>query len=731
MKSNNQILKDVLLAVILLACQSASAAETTIDDPKTTTQGPVTPPLDGVDILIIAPSGSITTSADNTYGISATGGTNIITNNGSISTAGIDAIGISAAGNTNALNNFGSIRTTGNLGPAQGAHGIYAPGNTNAIINFGSIGTVGNGSHGIYVNGSTNTISNYGSIGTVGFPAYGIYAFGNTNTIFNYGSIVGGSSDGIYANGNTNIIANYGSVSTVGAGSNGLYVVGNLNTVRNFDSISTSGDSANGIGSGTGISNAFANHGSISTVGGSSYGIYANGNTNTIANYGSIATGGPDAYGISADGTANTIYNSGVISVSGIDAYGVNILGNSNILSNSGSIVSLRSYAVFFDGTGNTLNVLNNFLGGKINLGTSGIANVITGANYSKLYSFEGTNISLAGSGPVPLFRNLTTQQVATYDPTIFAGSSDALADMTSTISSLSPGRVNGTDNSHPFWAKGFGMKSSYVATNATLERNYSFSGVAIGYDIQQTKDLTIGVLGGYGQTSLTADGRTAQSFNNTSDAGFLGIYGQKRWKDLAFDFALNGGSQSFRQQRYVNDNLAYLGNSSTNASYQGLWLSPEVGVTVNAGELNGWSFLPTARLRYAQQWLGSYGESGGGLANANVNGRSVGIGQSFVGIGTRKTMKISLGKDTKMVLEAQVGYMYRGVVGDSTVGVTMIGQSLSLPSEMSSRNAVLASAGISLDFSSSVALNVRGDFATGGGMNYGGGGWAGLSLKF
>ena len=114
------------------------------------------------------------------------------------------------------------------------------------------------------------------------------------------------------------------------------------------------------------------------------------------------------------------------------------------------------------------------------------------------------------------------------------------------------------------------------------------------------------------GKSSLTADGRIAQSFNNTSDGAFLGIYGQKRWKDVSVDFALNGGSQSFQQQRYVYDNLAYLGNSSANSSYQGLWLSPEVGVTVKAGELSGWSFFPTARLRYAQQWLSAYGESGG-----------------------------------------------------------------------------------------------------------------------
>jgi hypothetical protein len=123
--------------------------------------------------------------------------------------------------------------------------------------------------------------------------------------------------------------------------------------------------------------------------------------------------------------------------------------------------------------------------------------------------------------------------------------------------------------------------------------------------------------------------------------------------------------------------------------------------------------------------------ESGGGSANATVNGRNVAIGQSFVGIGTRRIVKTTLGKDTKMVLEGQVGYLYRGTVGANTVGVTMIGQSLALPTEAISRNSVAVTAGVTIDLSSAVALKIRGDAAAGSGINYVAGGWAGLSVKF
>jgi hypothetical protein len=93
--------------------------------------------------------------------------------------------------------------------------------------------------------------------------------------------------------------------------------------------------------------------------------------------------------------------------------------------------------------------------------------------------------------------------------------------------------------------------------------------------------------------------------------------------------------------------------------------------------------------------------------------------------------LKTTLGKDTKMVLEGQVGYLYRGTVGANTVGVTMIGQSLALPTEVVSRHSVAVTAGVTIDLSSAVALKIRGDAAVGNGINYAGGGWAGLSVKF
>jgi uncharacterized protein with beta-barrel porin domain len=572
--------------------------------------------------------------------------------------------------------------------------------------------------------GDTLTIGPAGSVTVTGNDTPGISGTGVNNTVNNNGTIV-----------------TRGNATVNGSGVSGIVTLGGSTTINNAGLIETYGNgkspgggacanNASGICA-EGGGNTITNSGTINTYGDpNARGIYATGGNNTILNTGTVTSRLSPAIGVI--GGSNIVINTGRVLAAGDGNTAIRLTGGSNALTNQGSIISQAGNSIEFVGSGNTLNLGNSsFLSGNVSLGTGTQINITTGANYSKLINYTGTLSGISASGSVPAFINTSTNQVATYDPTLFAASSDALGDMTSTISSLIPGRFNGSDKDHPLWVRGFGMASSYEGTDATLDRSYNYSGVAIGYDFKRSKDLSLGVLGGYGQTSLWANAESTQSFNTNSDDGFLGLYGQKRWKNLAVDFALYGGLQSFQQQRYVNDNLAYLGNSSANASYQGWWIAPEAGITYNAGEVNGWSFLPTARLRYAQQWMGGYTETGGVSANATVNGRNVAIGQSFVGIGTRKTIKTHMGKDTKMVLEGQVGYIYRGVVGDDSANVTMIGQSQSLSTESSSRNAVAVSAGVTLDLSSAVALKIRGDFTAGGGMQYASGGWAGLSVKF
>jgi hypothetical protein len=563
------------------------------------------------------------------------------------------------------------------------------------------------------------TITPSGSISTNEDNTRGIFATGGSNQITNNGAIQtngngsgdsGNNADGIFANGGSNSITNNGTIRTQGSRARGIQTRDNNNII--------------------------VNNGSIETVFSAGIQTTSQSNLNQIINNGSIRTSGLAANGILAGGSFNSIINSGSIRTTGAstapgEAAGINARGRSNTITNSGSIISQNGDAIYFLSNNNSLNLLNgSFLGGGLSLGAGTTVSIQTGSSHSKLLTFSGTLSGLPSNGPVPVFFNQTTQQAATIDPTIFASSSDNLADMTSAVSSLTPKRAPGASNTNRLWLNGFGNASAYSAATSTLAFNYEFSGIATGYDLIQNKSSILGIMGGYGKTSNTANSSYTQSFSTSSDGGFAGIYGTQHWRAWSIDYGLYAGLQGFTTTRFINDNTAYAGNSAADAYQQGWWISPELGIKLNAGTLNGWSIIPQAQIRYAHQWLGSYQETGGGTGNASVTARNVAIGQTFLGIGTRKSIDTKIGKQTKLTVEGKAGWIYRGAAGDRSVNVSMIGRSLPLPTEMESRNIVGLSAAIQLDLSSNVSLNIKGDYASGGGMSFFGGGWAGLSIK-
>ena len=347
--------------------------------------------------------------------------------------------------------------------------------------------------------------------------------------------------------------------------------------------------------------------GSISTTGSSGLGISATGGANTITNSGTISTTGDDGDGIIATGGTNTISNSGTISTSGYSGYGIYATSGANTITNSGKIVSAQSYAIYFSGSGNTLNLnIPSFLGGGVYLGSGTTVNVVSGASNSVLWSATGTLTgSPSLSGPVPIFFNASTKKIATFDPTGFAGASDVLADTTGNVSKLVHSRLDGLGNS--WWMSGFGSAAKYDGTTATLERDYRHVGMALGYDTKVSPDLTLGALIGYGRGNFTADSSYARSFDNESNGGFAGIYGQQRWQDMFVKVALSAGFLKHTDARFVNDNSASLGVSGSSASYTSRWVSPQATVGMNVDLGDGWTAIPAAHLRYAWQSVKGY----------------------------------------------------------------------------------------------------------------------------
>jgi len=666
-----------LVVGTLVFAHVATAAEFTISTPTTVTNGAAGNVLDGDDTLTITGSGSVTIAGANA--VTATGVNNTITNAGTISATGDNARGIDAD-NNNTITNTGSISTNG-----LDAYGIYALDN-NTVTNTGTISTIGITAYGIHVH-DNSTVINSGTISTTGDGADGIYA-DDDSTITNSGSIstTGYGAYGIYGY-DRNTITNTGTISTTNEDAYGISVFDN-NIITNSGTITTTGENADGIDSENG--NTVTNTGTITTSGFRADGIDI-GNNNIVSNSGSITTTNARADGFEID-NGNMLNNTGTISTAGINADGVDARDN-NTITNSGSIVSAQANS-FILNNNNTLNLLApSFIGGGFNLGTNTTLNITTGPSQSVLWQFNTgqlTGVAPTISGAVPSFFNAATGQFATFDPTAFSVAPDALADKSGLISNVMQQRLerggdaygntiipaggNDATAAARAWVSLLGSYAEYDGSNATLDSTLTNVGIVGGYDGSFSGDLKLGVLAGYLVGKLDADTRFVNSFDNKSTSFFAGFYGRKTMASAFFDFAVTGGVSDNTDKRLVNDNLAPLGISGARGEYNGYWISPEIalGAKYDTG-YNGWIATPTARLRYAAQWLDGYTETGPSAANAVVGSRKVAVGEASLELAATR-------KVDRLTTTVRAGYIYRKSLGDNSISVTLIGQTVAIP---------------------------------------------------
>lgn len=731
-------------------------------------------------------SGAITTHGEEAAGIHA-GDNNAITNSGTITTTDRSAEAIQA-GDGNVVTNSGTITTF-----EGGAEGIEVH-DDNQVINLGTITTYENGSEGIQGN-DDNQVTNSGTITTSERLSEGIF-LEDDNEVTNTGTIIthGDLAEGIEADSN-NVIRNSGTISTSGDDADAMYA-DFQNIVVNSGTVSTSGTDAEGISVSDG--NTVTNSGAITVYGVSSAGIFLNDNNvatntgsittherisegfhvqdsntvtnlgtittvesgsegilgdffNVVTNSGTISTSGEQAHGISVFDT-NTVTNTGTTTTSGIDAAAIRAVLN-NIVNNFGRLVSVQYRSIDLDGSTNTLNLhAPSFLGGQINLGVNATVNLFSGPSHSILWDLS-TGTMNGGvpslSGPVPIFYNSATQQVATFDPTALASSANALGDMSGNLSALmrqrlSIARAEGDGEPDPsfvsayaaddenagvsaidriatafadtgantgWWVSGFGSFADYDGSAATLDYTFDHVGFAAGYDWQPSSDLTLGVMAGYGMGSFDTDSRFAGSFDNTADGVFAAFYGRREMTHGLFvDFALSGGLLSHSDDRFVNDNLAPLGVSSASADYTSWWLSPEMTLGMDFDDVMGseWSLTPSAGVRYAMQSLDGYAEIGPSAANATVSARDVAMLETRLELaGTRD---IELATHTGH-LTGRIGWQHRSEMGDDGTTITMIGQTNTVGASSQDGSSAYIGFDAVMDFGSSASLALGGDY--------------------
>lgn len=691
--SGNLFLICIAVLAIVSNHTEGYAVDFTVNTPTTVTNGSATNNLTGTDSLTITSDGEIVVTGD--HAVDASGNTNVISNDGLIEAISDNFNGINLQNDDNTVTNSSSGRIITNGIDSIGIEG----GNDNVIINDGQITANGVDARGIDVS-SGNHITNNGSIST-GIDGQDAISLFQNNRVTNSGTIttLGDNAEAIAGN-SDNIVVNNGIIRTSGTDSHGIYLTDDVFITNNGSIVIVDGQGMRGTSSAT-----ITNNGSVLI--GDGEGINAEGDA-VVINRGTIEVTGSDTAYHGIDVTSGTVLNIGSVVTWGVGTDAIEVIRDTTV-TNFGKVISAGSRSFHFSDSStvtgnNTLNLLApSFIGGEIDLGsaftTDTIVNITTGASHSVLWDFSTGDI-LGGdptiNGTVPWFYNSITKQIATFDPSVLAASVESLTDRTALISGTIQRRleaaelmVNGVKRGKPgddyssgsstfdksgVWLQVMASHSEYAGGAATLERDITLGGFAIGYDANRNQDTRFGVMAGYIDGSSEAASRWSNSFKGNSSGFFAAGYGRKSLGQMFVDLGLSAGIGIDNEtKRFVNDNLAALGESYAKGDGGvSFWISPEVAIGTQFKGSSKWTFAPTAKLRYAAEWLGGYTETGPSAdANATVENRMIAMGEAKLELAASR--HLNFGPAMHALFTARGGVQGRASLGDDTT-ISLLG---------------------------------------------------------
>ena len=417
------------------------------------------------------------------------------------------------------------------------------------------------------------------------------------------------------------------------------------------------------------------------------YGIESSGNNKTITNSGTItvSTSGASAhaYGILGSGAGDIIINSGTITVSAsaasADTYGIFESGAGHIITNSGKITA--ETAIFSNG--GSLNILpNSYIDGLFSL-TGTTVNITTGPSHSIYYNL---GVTPTFSGPTPGFINGTTG-AATFDPTVFKGSINELADLNNNIANAANKNLSNFKD-RQFSTSVFASQLEHKADAVNLKQEIDQLGVVFAYDYKLA-DTNLNFMAGYANSDLEANSRFAKSYANKSKGPFIGVAGIYDTGLVNVNFGLTTGLLKHSHDRFVNDNEETNGEDHAKANYDSIFIAPEIGVSKKI-KSNDITFSPKANVRYNYQSVDGYTETGSN-SNATVKSLDVGLVETNLELAGTKSLNNSS-------YTIKTGYLNRQSVSDHKATVTMIGQTNSIGFGDKSNNIYYAGVGADLN---------------------------------
>lgn len=609
-------------------------------------------------------------------------------------TTATDATCINPAGGT-ASPNFinepgGQNAITTNLGSAFGFAAFTLIGGNATATNSGSntgdlIAATASGGNAIAINSGTNS----------GMIKAAVNSTGNATAI-NSGINIGGIE--------VTATSGNGTATNSGTNSGGMTAATRVGDAT----VTNSGTNSGGIGATVfTLGNAM-----VTNTGTNTGGILAISRSGNAAVFNSGTT--DTAFSQTNNGNATLVNSGRITGLAEVFATGSGVLTNSGTISNPGG------NAIELDGSGtDTLNVApgSQIIGG---IRLNAINNVINflGGNYNLTFA-TGAGAAATVTGAIPFA--LSGNQAAAIDPTPFALTDKNLMDFTRGISGIlgslgaarpgasagsaanayapsdtAAGRIDaafasvpglayaGNDEALVFkapaivdnagrtlWARGFAGERVQQAEGPDLHAISNYAGGAVGFDLLARPDLRLGVFAGGGDSRMSVD---LNSGSTKSDMVFGGVYGHYAFTSFGaaslLDFALHGGGSHNTSLRNINNNLAPGGLESATASYNGWYVSPELGYAVHLPLWGGFTLTPSAHLRYVAGAFDSYTESGS-TANLTVGSRTV---QDIEERGELKLTHASVFGRDLLLTSVHVGVLGIERVGDTTVDAVLLG---------------------------------------------------------
>ena len=298
--------------------------------------------------------------------------------------------------------------------------------------------------------------------------------------------------------------------------------------------------------------------------------------------------------------------------------------------------------------------------------------------------------------GPTPGFINGT--RAATFDPTVFKGSINELADLNNNIS-LTASKNLSNFKDRQFSTSVFASQLEHKADAVNLKQEIDQLGVVFAYDYKLA-DTNINFMAGYANSDLEANSRFAKSYNNKSKGPFIGVAGIYDAGLVNVNFGLTTGRLKHSHDRFVNDNEETNGEDHAKANYDSMFIAPEIGVSKKI-KSNDIIFSPKANVRYNYQSVDGYTETGSN-SNATVKSLDVGLVETNLEVAGTKLLNNSS-------YTIKTGYLNRQSVGDHNATVTMIGQTNSIGFGDKSNNIYYVGVGADLNlanFKLSLDLN-------------------------